>query len=524
MRTRVENARTSARFIHPGWASCGYAARAVKPTKAFVLGALLSLANCTTSASPEEPTDVSSVAFPKGMLWGGATAGFQVEKGLSDTDWGIFSGLPGTIQKGAKADDGPDALAHIDQDVASMQAAGFNAYRFSIEMARVYPDRKSFDDDTPSADGLAAYDALFAALKAANITPMVTLHHFVWPSYLSNPTKKKEPQGWERSDVTPVFTAWCERMGKRFGSRTDLWVTINEPNVEAAVGYLAGKFSPGVVDVERAATVMRNQVEAHARCFDALHATDTEDSDGDGKAALVGIAQHQRVYEPADPTNEEDVREAAHARYVWNLWIMESIVNGKVDDDFDGTPEKTEPLRVGRADFFGLNYYGVSRVAAAGLRVKYLGAIPLQLDLPTERPKTDNGWDIHPAGFATVLDEAIGYGLPIYITENGIADATDVNRSRFIAEHLFELGKSQARGADVRGYLHWSLMDNFEWAAGFCPRFGLYRVAFEDPQRQRTATKAVPLLQAVATSNVLDQATIAALPSYQSKPFPCASY
>lgn len=495
----------------------------MKRIQSLLIVASALLAACS-DASPEVSAEPSSVAFPKGMLWGAATAGFQVEKGLANTDWGIFAGLPGTIQKSGKPDDGPDALAHIDEDVAAMTGAGFNAYRLSIELARIYPDRKSFDDDAPSAEGLAAYDALFASLNKAKVAPMVTLHHFVWPSYMSDPSKKKEPQGWERDDATQVFTEWCTRMGKRYGDRADLWVTINEPNVEASVGYLAGKFAPGVVDVERMATVMRNQVEAHARCFDALHAADTTDVDNDGKPALVGIAQHQRVYEPADPTNEEDVVAAEHSRYAWNLWIMNGIVRGEVDDDFDGTPEKTDPMRVGRADFFGLNYYGVSRVAAASLRVKYLGSVPLQQNLPTERPKADNGWDIYPRGFATVLDEAAGYGLPIYITENGIADETDVNRSRFVAEHLFELGKAQTRGADVRGYLHWSLMDNFEWAAGFCPRFGLYRVDYTDPLRARTPTKAVSLLKDVAASNALDKATIDALPAYTSQPFPCASF
>ncbi len=480
------------------------------------------LFGCSSSppAPPPAPTEVS---FPAGFLWGSATAGFQIEKGLGDTDWGIWAATPGKIAGGDKPDDGPDAFAHVSDDIAAMKAAGFGAYRFSIELARVYPTRNTFDDDTPDAAGLAKYDALFAALAKEKIVPMVTLHHFAWPSYLSDPNKNKEPQGWERADALDVFAGWCGRMAKRYGDKVDLWVTINEPNVEATVGYVATVFAPGVSDVERAATVMRNQVTAHARCFDAIHQADTADADGDGKAALVGIAQHDRVYEAKDPASEDDLAAAERARYVWNQWIMDTIVLGKVDADFDGTPEKTDAKLAGHADFFGLNYYGVSQVSASGLKLKYIGITPA-IHVLGPRPKTDVGWDIYPEGFGKVLDEAAGYGLPIYITENGIADGKDVNRTRFVAEHLFELGKAIARGAKVRGYLHWSLVDNFEWASGFCPRFGLYRVDYADPNRKRSPTSAVSLLADVAKTGKLAQARIDALPPYQSAPMSCASF
>ncbi|MBM4374673.1 MAG: glycoside hydrolase family 1 protein [Deltaproteobacteria bacterium] len=484
--------------------------------------ALSLLAGC--SDTPSSPGDVTQVTFPDGMLWGSATAGMQIEKGLAATDWAIFSNESGNIQGGGKPDDGPDALAHVDADVGSMVDAGFNAYRFSIEMSRLYPTRESFDADIPIAAGVAAYDEVLAALKKQGIRPMVTLHHFSWPDYLSDPSKRKDPQGWEREDIVPVFTEWCRRAAKRWGDEVDLWVTVNEPNVEANVGYLAGVFPPGVLDVERAAAVMRAQVQAHARCYDAVHAEDQKDADGDGETASVGIAHHQRVYEPADPASEDDLAAAERSRYVWNLWIMESIVRGKVDDDFDGVPEKDDPMLAGRADFYGLNYYGPSRVDSRGLKFKYIGVVPAQYDVQNGRPKTDLGWDIYPEGFGIVLDEATAYGLPIYITENGLADEKDVNRERFVAEHLFELGKARARGADVRGYLHWSLIDNFEWAAGYCPRFGLLRVDYDDPKRTRTPTKAVSLLRDLAASNTLDRALIDALPAYQDKPFTCAGF
>ena len=477
---------------------------------------------------PAPEPEITEVSFPEGFLWGTATAGFQVEKGLAATDWGVFAAIPGNIAEGDAPDDGPDALAHITEDVTAMVSLGAGGYRFSIEMARIYPTRADFDADTPSAEGLAAYDELLAALAGAGITPLVTLHHFVWPSYLSDPTQPAEPQGFERDDAVTVFEGYCERMAARFGGDVDLWVTINEPTVEASVGYLAAIWPPGVSDIDRVVQVMKRQVEAHARCYDAIHAADTADADADGVAAAVSIAKHNRVYEPADPADAEDVAAAEHSRRFWNQWFLDAIIKGDVDEDFDDKlgpgDRQGDPSLVGRADYIGLNYYGSSVVSSRSLRLPYLGSQPSQFSIPNDRPKNDLGWDLHAAGFGAVIDEAARYGLPIMITENGTADATDSNRSRYLLEHAFEMGKAMLRGADVRGYFHWSLVDNFEWAEGYCPRFGLYRVDFDSPDRTRTATDAVVLFHTLATGGRLGQAEVAAAPAYVSRAARCGAF
>jgi beta-glucosidase len=473
----------------------------------------------------EQPETLTEVSFPEGFVWGAASAGFQIESGLGATDWGAWAAMPGKIADGDQPDDGPDALAHIDDDVAALEQAGLDGYRFSIEMARIFPTRAELDADTPAADGLAAYDELFAALAAAGVSPMVTLHHFVWPIYMSDPAAAAEPQGWERTDAVEVFAEWCARMGATYGDRVDTWVTINEPTVEATVGYLATVFPPGVSDMERVVAVLKAQVEAHARCYDALHEADTVDADGDGVAAMVSIAKHNRVYEPRDADDERDREAVAHAYRFWNQWFLDAIVLGDVDEDFDDVVDvSADPQLAGRADYIGLNYYGVSQVDADSLRQPYLGNVPAQFDLQSDRPKNDLGWDIYPAGFAKVIDDAAVYGLPIQITENGIADALDVNRSRFLAEHLFEIGAAIARGVEVNGYFHWSLTDNFEWAGGFCPRFGLFVVDYDSAERARTATAAVSLLAQITASGELTRATIDALPAYTSEPASCSSF
>jgi beta-glucosidase/6-phospho-beta-glucosidase/beta-galactosidase len=465
----------------------------------------------------------SEVAFPSGFLWGTATAGFQVEKGDSHTDWAHWVAINGKIKGGDNPDvGGPDALAHVDGDVAMMQSEKHNAYRFSIEWARLFPTRAAFTALTPDAAGLAAYDGEIAKLRAAGIAPMVTLQHFSLPDWESDVSKPTQPQGWENAVTVTDFEAFCKWAGGHFGKDVDWWITINEPLNMLLGGYLQGSFPPGLVlNEDRAFAAGRNEIRAHAKCYDALHATDTVDADGDGKAAWVSIAAHMRTFHPIDDTSDGDVKAAAHARYVVNRWFLNAIVKGDYDDDLDETltgpnDKSGDPTLKGRADYVGVNYYSDTLIGSSAsqgvLLAAPLGFTILQDHLPTGRPRTDFAWDIYPEGFGTVLDEAATYALPIHVTENGIADHADVLRPRFLAEHLFQLGLAVQRGADVRGYFHWSLVDNFEWANGFCPKFGLHSV---DPTTgARTPRGSATLYTSIIEAGKLTRAQVDAQPAY----------
>ncbi len=196
--------------------------RSVKPSAILLSSLLLSTAVGCTGDDPDPDTGPTEVSFASDFLWGSATAGFQIESGLDDTAWGIWAGLKGS---GDDPNDGPDALNHIDGDIELMGQAGLVAYRFSVEMARVYPTRQAFDDDAPSMEGLAKYDELVDKLKAVGITPQPTLHHFVWPSYMSDPTKASMPQSTFGSPSTnrrsrPPWAIW--RLCFRLGSATSI--------------------------------------------------------------------------------------------------------------------------------------------------------------------------------------------------------------------------------------------------------------------------------------------------------------
>ena len=234
--------------------------------------------------------------------------------------------------------------------------------------------------------------------------------------------------------------------------------------------------------MNRAIAVVQTQARAHARCYDAIHAADTVDADGDGQAAQVSLAKHQRTFHPLDPTDPDDTAAAAHVDYLWNRWFLNAIVKGNWDADFDGAytspgDVQGDPTLVGRADYIGVNYYSDTIISASqgGLRLPApINAVVIERDMHDGRPITDFGWDIYPEGLGTVLDETSQYGLPMLVTENGLADAPDANRARFILEHLYQLGWAMKRGDPVIGYIHWALVDNFEWADGYCPHFGLF--------------------------------------------------
>jgi beta-glucosidase len=496
-----------------------------------LLGALLpvlglALASCKSSSSsaPADagPPPPAEVTFPSGFMWGSSTAAFQVEKGNTTTDWGHWVATQGKITNGDSPDvGGPDAFAHFDDDVKLLHDSGQNAYRFSIEWGRIYPTRAAFDADMPDATALAAYDALLAKLKAAGIKPLVTLVHFSLPDWLSDVTQPNSPQGWERPETSDLFVTYCTRMTKRFGDRVDWWVTINEPLNAALGGYLQGSFPPGVVlQIDRMLAVVKAEARAHAKAFDAIHVADTIDADGDGTAAWVSVAAHQRTFHPLDPTDPDDVAAADRTRYVWNHWFLNAIVNGDWDDDLNGdltgpNDKTADPTLKGRVDYVGMNYYSDTIISAhRGVVIPVINAAPTFSHAGTGRPENDLGWDIYPEGFGTVLDELAVYKKPVVVTENGIADAADTNRPRFVAEHLYQLGWAIQRGVDVRGYFHWALVDNFEWANGFCPNFGF--ASYDKTTGARTARPSLGVYQSIIAAGRVKTSDVDAQPAYKT--------
>ncbi|MGH7297237.1 MAG: glycoside hydrolase family 1 protein [Polyangiaceae bacterium] len=496
-----------------------------------VAGLAVALAvGCHGSASSSSSAPPARVEFPAGFMWGSSTAGFQVEAGDAHTDWSHWVAA-GKISSGDSPDvGGPDALAHIDDDVAALVSSGQNTYRFSVEWGRVFPTEAALLAGTPDAAGVAPYDTLIQKLAAAHVTPLVTLAHFSMPDWLSDgtPATTGSPQGWERPQALDDFAAWCTFAAARWGSSVDWWVTINEPLPYVLGGFVQGSFPPGdVLNIDRALSVARIEAYAHARCYDAIHAADTVDADGDGKAAQVSVAKHQRTFHPLDATDPDDAAAAEHVRYLWNEAFLNAIVHGDWDADFDGAytspgDVQGDPALVGRADYIGVNYYSDTLISASHGGVKIpapVNAVVLQRDMGDGRPISDFGWDIYPEGMGTVLDETAAYGLPMIVTENGLADAADVNRARFLLEHLYQVGWAIQRGDPVIGYTHWALVDNFEWANGYCPHFGLFR--YDRSTGVRTPKGSVATYTSIIASGTITTDDVSAAPAYTAPAAEC---
>jgi beta-glucosidase len=238
----------------------------------WLVALLAASAGCSSTQTQTDggvdsgPPPPAMVTFPTGFMWGSSTAAFQVEANDIHTDWSHWAATPGKIKNGDTPDpNGPDALNHVDEDIAAMQTMHENAYRFSIEWGRIYPTQDAFDTDTPDQTALDGYTAVLTKLKAANITPMVTLQHFAFPDWLSDVTQPTSPQGWERTGVTTEFATFCGRMAKYYGPSVDWWITINEPLNLVVGGYVQGSFPPGVIlDVTRGLDVAKIEARAHA--------------------------------------------------------------------------------------------------------------------------------------------------------------------------------------------------------------------------------------------------------------------
>ena len=378
--------------------------------------------------------------FPKGFLWGCATSAFQVEGGIENADWSKF----------APAKDAADQYHLFEKDFQLLSQLSQSAYRLSIEWSRVMPKEGVFDEKE-----IAHYRKILRSLREKNITPMVTLHHFTTPLWLDN------KGGWADKKVVDHFVRFSERMVKEYGDLVGLWVTINEPVNYALMGYLIGKWAPGRKNPLLFLRVVRNMARAHREAYKAMHKAD--------KSIQVGIVQNIVYVEPFS-FFLWDKFVAGVVRFLQHRWFL-----NKVKDSLD---------------FIGVNYYFHLRILFPGIRIKKNEVV------------SDIGWEVYPKGIYHAVKEIAEYGFPIYITENGLADVKDSLRGKFIVEHLKWLHKAIEEGADVRGYFHWSFIDNIEWERGRNPRFGL--VAVDYATQKRTPRPSAFLYADISKTNKIE--------------------
>jgi len=443
----------------------------------------------TVSGTSQTP---SPSIFPTGFRWGTATSAHQVEGGNRWNDWWRFEQLSGVIADGRRSGDACRHYERFDEDFARAAADGHDMHRFSIEWSRIEPERGRID-----AEAVAHYHAVLASLQRHGLTPLVTLHHFTNPLWIAD-------QGaWESPDTIERFCEFTRFCAREYGREVDWWVTINEPEVYAFRSWSEGTWPPGKRDDSTALAAMANLLEAHGRAYRILHEEDRWDADGDGHAAFVGFAKHYTQLEPRRKWFPLDHLRAHFENAVFNEAVLQAPRTGHLRLSIPGarTVDRHVAALENSLDLLGLNYYTRWQVDAIGTppHVARNGA-----------SLTDLGWEIFGDGLSDAVHAVSRLGKPVLITEHGFADARDAFRPKALLESLARLQHAVAGGAPVLGYLHWSLLDNFEWADGYGGRFGLYQVDFDDPERPRVRTRSAEVYARVCRTNGVSAEALAA--------------
>jgi beta-glucosidase len=444
---------------------------------------------------------VLAYLLPTVFLVGTATAAFQVEGAVRDggrgeSVWDAFTTQRGRILDGSDASVATDHFHRYAEDVALMRELGADAYRFSFAWPRLQPDGRG----ALNRAGIGFYDRLLDELLAAGIRPMATLFHWDTPLGLRG--------SWLNRDTASRFGDYAHAVGEEFGDRIDAWVTINEPATVTLNGYALGIHAPGTTLLFDALLAAHHQLLGHGLAVQGLRAADVR--------GRIGIAN---VHSPVQPAGEreEDRVFAGLFDLLHNRIFADPVLLGRYPESPEFQRElrslaevDPEDLRTIHQplDFYGLNYYQPSRVAAGSGggatpdgEAPAMAALPFHLEPFPEAPVTGFGWPIAPEYLGIALQELrdrYGDALPpVYITEGGASfpdlvdvhgDVDDVARIDYLAQHLGAALAAVApggiaEGVDLRGYLIWSLLDNFEWAAGYTQRFGLVHVNFADQRR-----------------------------------------
>lgn len=386
--------------------------------------------------------------FPAGFLWGTATSAHQIE-GNNENNWTAWE-QAGHIKDSSISGRACNSYELYAEDIKLAKELNNNAYRFSVEWSRIEPQLGRYDKTE-----LQHYQRIVAECRRNGLEPFVTLYHWTQPPWFS------KMGGWLSKQSPMMFREYVEQVAKFFGSNITFWCTVNEPLIYAYNSYWLGKWPPQAKNFFKFRRVIDNLAKAHRLAYFALHERNSR--------CQVGVAKNNQFFEP----------------YL-DAWLNRTAVNFIRNYWNHSWLKKIK----GTLDYLGLNYYFHNL-----LYVSLSGYVQMN----ENKTVSDLGWEIYPRGLYEVLKELAEYHLPIYILENGLADAADARRADFIREHLRYVHQAIQEGVDVRGYFHWSLLDNFEWADGFEPKFGLYQVDFKT--FRRTARPSAKVYAEIAKNN-----------------------
>ena len=392
--------------------------------------------------------------FPDSFLFGAATSSHQVEGDNRWNDWWEYEQaglLP--FESGRSC----DHYRRYAEDFDLAHSWGHNCHRLSVEWSRVEPREDEWDEEA-----VAHYADVFNALRQRGLVPIVTLNHFTLPAWFL------KRGGWTANDAPTIFARFAGRFVREIGDSVAYWLTINEPTVYVQQAYINGEWPP----LENGAwgsamRALRHLARAHVMAYAEIKRVNVE--------ALVGFAHSALDVQPCNPRRFVDRSSAAVRNFFLNRIFFRMIGASP------GKPGSSQH----NLDFIGINYYTRCCVSAgvSGPSLLFGNACKMNHHADTGI-QSSLGWEVYPKGLAKALEQFSTYGLPMLVTENGIATNDDRERGRFIKEHLQVILDALADGKAILGYVHWTLMDNFEWNWGYAPRYGLAEVDFETLERR----------------------------------------
>ncbi|MDQ2886739.1 MAG: family 1 glycosylhydrolase [Chloroflexota bacterium] len=428
--------------------------------------------------------------FPDGFLWGTASSSYQSEGGNTNNQWYRWE-QQGHILSGEQCGDASNWWEMAEQDFERAEQMENNALRLSLEWSRIEPSEGHWD-----TTALERYRAMLVDLRERHMTPVVTLHHFTDPLWFA------ERGGFAHEDNLRFFTRYVSYVVTALRDLCSFWVTINEPNVYAIQGYQLGVFPPGEQDPLRSLHVLRNLIAGHVEAFYTIRELQPQ--------AQIGYCLHYRLLDPASPLSPLDRSVARLQESLFNWSALHASETGRFTFP-SNMLLPVIPRAIGARDYHGVNYYTRDLVRfdpatpaeVFGHRFVRPGAI-------SSDPGLDESFgEIYPGGLYRILKTVYKRtrgNKPLYITENGVSDASDNRRPRALLEHLAMAHRALREGIPLRGYFHWTLVDNFEWNNGWYVRFGLIEL---DPQtQQRIPRRSASMFGEICRANAITEAIV----------------
>jgi len=437
---------------------------------------------------PSRPLPLEGQAFPDGFLWATGEDAYQHEGGNFNNDWARWEATsPSPIDNGDRCGRSVDFYNRHEEDFLLSKRDGHNAHRIGVEWSRLEPAEGVYDEQA-----FAHYGKMLASMKEKGFAVFLNLWHFTLPLWAA------DLGGFENPGVRARWEEFVRRCAVNFAPYVDYWSTMIDAQIYALAGYGVGDIPPNRKDMKAAMEMYRTLVRMHGRACHIIKKHARRDERGVTVEPRVGMIYFFFYFQPRGFFLDRLVYRQMDDIFNWNM--LDALHTGTLKLNVLGGPSITETSDdyKNTLDWIGINYYTREVLSFSPFTPGFI-----RRETVKGHPATDMGWEIYPEGLYRLCKKISARypGVPLIIAESGLADEQDRQRPRFIVDHLLWTHKLIDEGVPVKGYTYWSLTDNWEWAHGFWPKFGLYRVATDTLERKET--RSARLYRFIASNNRL---------------------